>query len=94
MKLLVAYDVATPDKVGMRRLRRVARACQDFGQRVQKSLFECTVGPKEWVELRLRLLQEYDAVQDSLRFYFLDEDIRVEHHGANQPWDFEEGLIV
>jgi CRISPR-associated protein Cas2 len=94
MKVLVAYDVATPDKKGQRRLRRVARVCQDFGQRVQKSLFECTVGAKEWVELRQRLLDEYDSTQDSLRFYFLDDNFRIEHPGAHVPLDFDEGLIV
>jgi CRISPR-associated protein Cas2 len=72
MKVLVAYDVCTTDPEGPRRLRRVARACQDYGQRVQKSLFECVVGPKEWLLLRQRLLDELDATRDALRFYFLD----------------------
>ncbi len=94
MRVLIAYDVATPDAAGARRLRRVAQACQDYGQRVQKSLFECVVGPTEWVALRQRLLDEYAPAADSLRFYFLDGDVRVEHHGAGEPRDFEAGLIV
>jgi CRISPR-associated protein Cas2 len=94
MRVLVAYDVATADKAGERRLRRVAQACKDYGQRVQKSLFECMVGPTEWVALRARLLGESDAKMDSLRFYFLEGDVRVEHHGTNRPWDFEAGLVV
>jgi CRISPR-associated protein Cas2 len=89
MKVLVTYDVATPDADGVRRLRRVARACQDYGQRVQKSVFECSVGEKEWALLRDRLFQEFDANLDSLRFYFLDHDMRVEHHGTHEPVDLE-----
>lgn len=94
MLVLVAYDVATPDKKGERRLRRVARACLDFGQRVQKSVFECQVGAVEWTQLRQRLLEEMDPTQDSLRFYFLDGSVRIEHHGINQPWDLEGPLVI
>ena len=61
MKVLIAYDVCTKDDAGPRRLRRVAQACQDYGQRVQKSLFECQVGVTEWVALRQRLLDELTA---------------------------------
>ena len=94
MKVLIAYDVCTADSPGSRRLRRVARACQDYGQRVQKSIFECVVGPAEWVQLRSRLLEEIDQTQDSLRCYFLSADVQVEHHGAAKPVDFEEALVV
>ena len=94
MNVLVAYDVSTADKAGEKRLRRVARACQDFGQRVQKSLFECAIGPTDWVRFRGRLLEEIDAENDSLRFYFLDADIRVEHVGAAKPIDLEGHLVV
>ena len=94
MRVLVAYDVATPDSAGARRLRRVAQACQDFGQRVQKSVFECNVGPTEWVTLRQRLFDEYDTKLDSLRFYFLEGDVRIEHHGAHEPLNFDDGLVV
>jgi CRISPR-associated protein Cas2 len=94
MKVLVAYDVCTADAAGERRLRRVARACQDYGQRVQKSLFECTVGAAEWVQLRARLLGEIDQAQDSLRFYFLSTDVRLEHHGSRRPVDLDGVLVV
>jgi CRISPR-associated protein Cas2 len=94
MKVLIAYDVCTVDSAGERRLRRVARACQDYGQRVQKSLFECSVGPVEWVQLRGRLLEEIDQEQDSLRFYFLSADVRLEHHGADKPIDLDGPLVV
>jgi CRISPR-associated protein Cas2 len=94
MKVLIAYDVSTVEPAGARRLRRVARACQDYGQRVQKSVFECSVGAKEWVELQTRLLKEVEPAEDSLRFYFLAADVRVEHHGAAEPLDLDGPLVV
>lgn len=96
MLILVTYDVATVEKAGQRRLRRVAQACEDYGTRVQKSVFECQVGRQEWVLLRHRLLSEMNAEEDSLRFYFLDESAksRIEHHGVNRPLDLAEPLIL
>ena len=96
MLILVTYDVSTIEKAGVRRLRRIAQACEDYGTRVQKSVFECQVGQKEWVLLRNRLLQEINAQQDSLRFYFLDEKAvaRTEHHGVAKPIDLTEPLIL
>jgi CRISPR-associated protein Cas2 len=94
MKVLIAYDVCTAEPAGQKRLRRVARACQDYGQRVQKSVFECLLGPTEWVQLRTRLLKEIDVTQDSLRFYFLTADLRVEHHGSRVPLDLDGPLVV
>jgi CRISPR-associated protein Cas2 len=96
MFVLVSYDVATTTKEGRRRLRRVARACLDFGQRVQKSVFECQVDPENWARLRLRLLDEYNPAEDSLRFYFLGSNWRqrVEHHGTKPSVDLEGPLIV
>ena len=94
MRLLIAYDVSTADPAGERRLRRVARACADYGQRVQKSVFECSVGDAGWVALRARLLAEIDPGRDSLRVYFLEADVRVEHHGANEPRDLDGPLVV
>lgn len=96
MLILVTYDVSTVDKSGQRRLRRVAQACEDYGVRVQKSVFECQVGRKEWVLLRDRLLREIKTEEDSLRFYFLDEKAvqRIEHHGVDKPVDLSEPLIL
>lgn len=94
MRLLIAYDVSTAEPAGERRLRRVARACADYGQRVQKSVFECSIGETEWVRLRARLLAEIDTGKDSLRFYFLETDVRVEHHGAKEPRDLDGPLVV
>lgn len=94
MRVLIVYDVATASEGGERRLRRVARTCEDYGMRVQKSVFECDVSEAVWAILRLRLLDEISANEDSLRFYFLDRDSRVEHHGAKEPRDWEEPLVV
>jgi CRISPR-associated protein Cas2 len=96
MLILVTYDVSTVEKPGRRRLRRVAQACEDYGTRVQKSVFECQVGQKEWVSLRDRLLREIKADEDSLRFYFLDAEStkRTEHHGIGKPVDLTEPLIL
>lgn len=96
MFIVVCYDVSTVEKKGQRRLRRVARACEDYGVRVQKSVFECQVGQTEWVTLRDRLLREINVTEDSLRFYYLDEGAvkRIEHHGTDKPVDFTEPLVL
>jgi len=95
MMVLVSYDVAQ-DKGGVRRLRRVARACQDYGQRVQYSVFECMVDPAQWETLRQRLVDEIDEKYDSLRFYFLGAHWRrrVEHIGAKKTIDPEGPMII
>lgn len=95
MLMLITYDVSTETAAGKRRLRRVARACLDFGQRVQQSVFECEVEPAQWTQLRARLLSEIDVSEDSLRFYRLGADgrRRVEHIGAKPAVDLEGPLI-
>jgi len=95
MLMLVTYDVNTQDAAGRRRLRRVARACKDLGQRVQNSVFECEVDPAQWTLLRVRLLEEIDTDKDSLRFYRLGADgkRRVEHVGAKAPTDLDGPLV-
>lgn len=96
MMVLVSYDVSTVTKEGRRRLRQVAKACQDFGVRVQNSVFECLVDPAQWTALKLRLMDLYKEDEDSLRFYFLGSNWqhRVEHHGAKPGVDLEGPLIV
>lgn len=96
MLMLVAYDVSTESKAGRRRLRRVARACLDFGQRVQNSVFECEVNPAQWTALRARLIAEIDPSSDSLRFYRLGAEgqRRVEHIGAKPTADLEGPLVI
>ena len=93
--MLITYDVNTQDPAGRRRLRRVARACLDVGQRVQNSVFECEVDPARWIELRARLIDEIDDRKDSLRFYRLGADgkRRVEHVGAKPIIDLDGPLL-
>ena len=93
--MLVAYDVNTESPAGRRRLRRVARGCLDFGQRVQHSVFECEVDPAQWTALRARLIAEIDPTTDSLRFYRLGADghRRVEHVGAKPAVDLDGPLL-
>ena len=95
MLMLVTYDVNTEDAAGRRRLRRIARACLDWGQRVQYSVFECELDPAQWVTLRARLLDEMDPATDSLRFYRLGADgaRRVEHVGAKPKPDLDGPLL-
>jgi CRISPR-associated protein Cas2 len=96
MLVLVTYDVSTETPAGRKRLRRVAKACKNFGQRVQFSVFECLVDPAQWARLRARLVDEIDEDRDSLRFYFLGSNWkrRVEHVGAKPAYDPEGPLIV
>lgn len=94
--VLVSYDVSTVDTEGQARLRRVAKTCKDYGQRVQFSVFECLVDPAQWAVLRQKLLDEIEPEKDSLRFYFLGSNWkrRVEHIGAKGVPDPEGPLIV
>lgn len=95
MLVLITYDVRTEDTAGRRRLRRVARACLDFGQRVQYSVFECEVDPAQWTALRARLIDEIDPECDSLRFYRLGADgrRRIEHVGSKATLDLQGPLL-
>ena len=95
MLMLIAYDVNTEMPEGRRRLRRVARACLDYGQRVQHSVFECEVEPAQWAMLRALLIDEIDVLRDSLRFYRLGAEgrRRVEHVGAKPALDLEGPLV-
>lgn len=96
MLVLVSYDVSTREEAGRRRLRRVARLCEDRGQRVQNSVFECLVDAAQWVRFRADLLAEIVQGEDSLRFYFLGNEWkrRVEHIGAKPSYDPEGPLIL
>ncbi|SRR6266581_3564899 len=95
MMVVVSYDVSTQTPEGRRRLRRASKECQNFGQRVQNSVFECLVDPEKWASLRLRLLSLYEPEEDSLRFYYLGAKWRgrVEHHGAKKVND-PEGVLL
>lgn len=96
MMVVVSYDVSTVDANGRRRLRRVAKACKNWGQRVQNSVFECVVDPAQWTTLRAGLLELYDDAQDSLRFYFMGSRWKghIEHHGVKRTLDVEGPLIA
>ena len=96
MLVLVSYDVKTDNRIGQRRLRRVAKACTDYGQRVQYSVFECNVDPTQWTVLKNILLTEIDPQKDSLRFYFLGSNWqnKVEHVGAKKTINLEGPLII
>ena len=96
MQVLITYDVSTVSEGGVRRLRRVAKACLDYGQRVQQSVFECLIDPAQLVILRTRLLDIIDPATDSLRIYNLGADWnrRVEHHGIKSAFDPSGPLIL
>lgn len=96
MLVLVTYDVNTETPAGRRRLRQVAKSCEDYGQRVQNSVFECLIDPAQWVALKTLLEGMIDPATDSLRYYFLGSNWkrRVEHVGAKPTYDPQGPLIV
>ncbi len=96
MLVLVSYDVSTTDPGGPKRLHRVAKLCQNYGQRVQYSVFECIVDPAQWATLRQQLIDRINQEMDSLRFYYLGSNWRrrVEHVGAKKTLDQEGPMVV
>lgn len=94
--VLVSYDVSTKTAGGVKRLRKIAEVCVDYGLRVQNSVFECNVDPAQWESLKDRLLSLYNSQEDNLRFYFLGSNWkrRVEHHGKGRVDDIEDPLII
>ena len=96
MDVLVTYDVSTETLEGRRRLRHAAKICLDFGQRVQKSVFECSVNDMQYELLKDRLLSCIDSTTDSLRFYRLSgsRESHVEHYGVKDSIDFDGPLVV
>lgn len=96
MMILITYDVSTETREGRRRLRRVAKTCINYGQRVQKSVFECQVNAMEMARLKDQLLQEIDEGEDSLRIYRIIEPLEKnrEEFGNSQATNFENTLIV
>ena len=95
MLVVVTYDVNTETPEGRRRLRHVAKACQDYGQRVQNSVFECEVDAATLVKVKDRLVKLINEETDSLRFYVLGSNRKnVEHYGAKPSFDVMDPLIV
>lgn len=96
MMVLVSYDVSTVDKRGQTRLRKVAKTCLDYGQRVQNSVFECDVDPAQLVELKNRLETIINPEEDSLRYYDLGSNWqrRVKHIGAKPKLDLRNDPLL
>ena len=96
MMVLVTYDVNTTTVAGKKRLRRIAKQCVNYGQRVQNSVFECLVDPSQFAQLRHKLEEIIDLETDSLRYYYLGANWknRVEHIGAKSTFDPEGELII
>ena len=96
MMVLITYDVDTTSAAGRKRLRVLAKQCQNYGQRVQNSVFECVVDAAQLRQLRQRLVGGINPEKDSLRFYFLGNEWRnrVEHVGAKPSLDLEGPLIA
>jgi CRISPR-associated protein Cas2 len=96
MFVLVAYDVSTESSEGKKRLRKVAKMCQNYGQRVQNSLFECSIDYGTFLKLKKSLGQIMDKDKDSIRYYNLGNkwDSKVEHIGAKPGYNPEGVLII
>ena len=96
MLVLITYDVETVTASGKRRLRRVAKRCVDYGQRVQNSVFECSLDYSQYLMLKDQLVNEIDKDKDSLRFYLLGNNWnrKVEHYGKRPEYAIDDVLIV
>lgn len=96
MLVVIAYDVSTDSAGGAKRLRRVARLCENHGARVQFSVFECKLDWAQWITLKAQLIAQIDPEVDSLRFYLLGNnwEKRVEHIGAKKSYNPESALIL
>jgi CRISPR-associated protein Cas2 len=95
MMVLITYDVSTMSSAGQSRLRKVSKICQNYGQRVQNSVFECVVDATQFAALKIKLMEVIDQDQDSLRFYQLGNNYKnkVEHIGVKESIDLEGPLI-
>lgn len=96
MLVVITYDVSTMSSAGQRRLRQVSKVCQNYGQRVQNSVFECIVDSTQFAQLKIQLVNIIDEEEDSLRFYQLGNNYKnkVEHVGVKQSIDMEGILLL
>ena len=96
MYILVAYDVNTTEKEGQRRLRKVARACLDYGQRVQNSVFECEVTDAQFCILKERIKDIIKSSSDSVRFYHLNrnDNRRVEVLEKETAYKVNDAIVI
>lgn len=94
--ILITYDVSTQDAAGRKRLRKVAKECVNYGQRVQNSVFECVLDSSQLLVVKDKLLSMIDPKTDSLRFYNLGNKYqrKVEHFGAKDSYEAEGTLII
>lgn len=94
--VLITYDVSTMTSAGQKRLRKVSKVCQNYGQRVQNSVFECIVDAAQFTSLKIELASVIDETQDSLRFYQMGNNYKskVEHIGVKESLDLEGPLIL
>ena len=96
MLVLITYDVSTQSRSGQSRLRKIAKICQNYGQRVQNSVFECVLDPSLYLIIKNKLLATIDPTVDSLRFYHLGNNYqkKTEHYGAKPSFNITEPLIL
>ena len=96
MLMLITYDVNTETAAGRKRLRQVAKTCQNYGQRVQNSVFECVADSGQILKIKNQLIDLIDPTADSLRFYMLGNEYKrkIEHYGAKPSFDVEDILIL
>lgn len=96
MYVLITYDINTTSKTGQRRLRKVAKTCENYGQRVQNSVFECKINETQFRDIQNQLEKNIDKKVDSLRFYRLGNNYekRVKHIGAKETYKMDEPLIL
>ncbi len=96
MLVLITYDVNTEDAAGKKRLRRIAKQCVNYGQRVQNSVFECVVDAAQCRQLQHTLIEIMDESKDSLRFYYLGNryENKVEHFGTKETYEAEGVLMI
>lgn len=96
MIILITYDVNTQTESGKKRLRKIAKKCVNYGQRVQNSVFECSLNPSQYLSLKTELCDIMDKEKDSLRFYNLGKSTqnKIEHFGVKKGYEAEGFLVL
>ena len=96
MLVVITYDVNTENNAGKKRLRKVAKECVNYGQRVQNSVFECELDHSRWVKVKAELLNEINLQEDSLRIYLLGNHWHghKEHFGTKKTFDIAEAVLL
>ncbi|MFI3226034.1 MAG: CRISPR-associated endonuclease Cas2 [Clostridia bacterium] len=94
MLILITYDVNTTDAKGRSRLRKIAKECVNYGQRVQNSVFECSLDTTQYRQVQHRLCSIMDKDKDSIRFYFLGKRPKIEHFGVKESYDPDSFIMI